>query len=238
MRHAILLAAGALLLSGRAAAGQQTFHDPAHGFTLRAPANWRPLPDSMVREISRQASAASGTAVTYVAGYQVDSTARWGDLPYVLVQAAETPGITEEAFVRAMTGSGQARMRSAVSRMGESLELGGLSLDQPTWDSAAHVMWVPTRAQAPDGHHVEGLSAFRLKRNGFVGIHYYDSRPDSLRAAMLPLVDALVFDPGAAYQPLGRPRPQWTNALLPAAIGGALIGLVVAFLLRRRRRPA
>lgn len=233
------LAAAALLLLAAGSPAPQTFRHAGAGFSLSIPGAWRAMPDSVVREISSMATRATGTAVTYVAGYQVAGSERWGEFPYVLIQVGETPPVSEEDFVRMMTGSeGRERIQRAAEQMQGPTGLAGIDLREPTWDAARHNLWLPSHARGADGREVHGLSALRLSRRGFVGIHYYDSQAEGLSEALAPVAATLSFDPDAAYDPAktGRARGESIGRMV-----GGLLGALVAFgaaLAWRKRRTA
>jgi hypothetical protein len=235
LRLPVALAAAALSITSPAAA-QQTFRDAEAGFSIRVPSAWRPMPDSVLREISSMATRASGSPVHYVGGYQAGGSDRWGELPYVLIQSGQTPPVSEEQFVRMMTGAeGRERIQRTVDRM-RPLAPGDIDLSAPTWDEARHVIFLPAHTRAEDGTEIHGLSALRLSRRGFVGIHVYGSRAEELKGSLIPLVESLRFDAGAAYDPAVADRGAKPGTVIGAVVGGLIgLGLMLAFRRRRRR---
>jgi hypothetical protein len=239
IRLPALIATGSLLLASHSAAAQQTFRDPSHGFSLQLPAQWRAMPDSVVRRISVLASQAGGAPVRYVAGFELREESGWGEFPYVLIQFAETPPVSEEAFVRFLTGApGRQQLDRAAKRVQGSLSMQEVALREPYWEAQEHVLWLPSHSDTGRGLTIEALSAFHLSRRGFVAVHYYDTQPGDLRGTLLPVVRSLRFDPGAEYQPPAQSTPAWSRGVVTAAIIGALVGVLLGGLAMWRKRAA
>jgi len=235
MRASSVLAAALLMLAGAPLAAQQPYHHVDPGFTLSVPAGWRAMPDTTVARMSRVATHAAGTPVRYVAGFQAGDGKRWTDFPYALVQSGDTPPVTEEAFVRAMTGdASQGGLRRAADQIQGSMSLQQVDFTRPSWDAGRHLVWLPSRIEARDGRTVYGLSAFRQSRRGFVAIHYYETRPDRLQPVLLPVAASLRFDAGEGYDPNRGGLPRWSRGVLLAMLLGGLIGVGGALLARRR----
>jgi len=240
--RALLSAAGLLacLLPSPVKASDGTFADPAHHFTLEAPAGWRLMDaDELQRINDALPDFARDQDVRYVAALRPVEDMPHG-YPYALVQIV--PLKSEDPSWDELEKGLNIGVPKGVSQVKDALGEKAPDLVQPTTtvDRARNRYVTQLSFEKTDAGPVDGLSTGHVGRGQIVLVHTYAVRADfaASQSAFDQLNDSLRWEAGHEFVPgPGRWGSLGEKALI-GAIAGAVGALVGQAWRRRKRRRA
>ena len=211
--------------------------------TVELPDGWREVPAEVLQafyeEIRRQAPKVEAPKYDYA--FQADAGPPWLAYPYVLVKVRPS-GRPSEFELENLP---RIDLDSKIKEKGEdwSKLMKDSSLGQMRYDKAANVVWLTSKSTVVNIGEVRGISGIIPTEQGFVELHAYARTEDF--DGHLPAFERIITS--AKVAPTLAYRPNWTDKLGPFArfdfkqlgfmvVLGALIGVGVAVMRKRRRR--
>lgn len=188
------------------------FHSDSHGYRIELPHDWVEIPqDVLQKALALLQKPNASVPILYDAGFQLDSTDRWFEYPYVLIQPIPyaTFGLHRQLnedefpkFVRRMlTGTGPVKLVDGnLSSFGRQL-LTDIDVGQPQLDVAnRRYLWSMNENVQGIGP-IRSLGVGYFGRDSIVQVMFYSGRADWDRYADVraTIIDSFRFDPDKAY---------------------------------------
>ncbi len=220
------------------------------GFTIRLPADWKPIPRDMLTKYSRAVAELTRDTEkqVYDYGFQRADAPNWFTYPYILIQVRRTGRISEAQLksIKQLQGdldNSMARMQQAMSTVVSDARTGEM-----VYDPGAHILFSQMRMDIKEIGTIRGLIALLLTEEGGIHIAGYAKGDDF--AHYLPLFETIargiIPDDTLRYRRhMLESVPvvggiDWGRVLISALIGGALgaAGMLLSRRLRKKRTGA
>ncbi len=234
-----------VLLNGPAFAHEE-FHSTFYGYSLDLPPGWVEIPRDVLQETFAAMQKEGATpSIIYDAGFQLESSDRLLEYPYVLVQPLSyaTFGIHRQInedefprFVQKITGRDVGKVLDEKLAPDARQLFGNLDVGQPILDAAHRRYLFPIDMDVQEGGAIRGLIAGYFGRDSVVQVNFYSRRSDWDRHADVrnAILDSFRFDSDKAYSvelaaANPSPPPVW-KTILDKSFSGALIGGSIALI--------
>jgi hypothetical protein len=212
--------------------------------TLELPEGWIEVPADVLRqfheEMKRKAPLAQVPKYDYA--FQSASGPPWLNYPYLLVKVTPT-GRPSEHDLESLPSIDLNEKFTDENEHWSSL-MKDTSLGKMRYDKVTNVVWIPSKSTVNGIGVISGISGIIPTEKGFVEMHGY-AKTDDFEGRM-PTFEKLIT--GAKIAPDLLYRPRWTDKLGPAAglfdsksllsklVIGAIVGVLIAVFLSRRRK--
>ena len=237
----------------------EEFYSISYGYYLDLPAGWVEIPKDVLQEWRASVLKQNAkTNIIYDAAFQLASSDRWFEYPYVLVQPLPyaTFGvhrqINEDEFSRyaqMMTGLDVDELLDEKLSSDARQLLGNLEFERPQLDVAHRRYLWPIRMDVQGVGPIRGLVVGYFGRDSVVQVAFYSRRSDWDRHADVrrTIVESFRFEPDKAYSvevAAANPTPSsiWQRVLEKGLVGGITGGIIAAIIAgiaaMKRKKPA
>lgn len=204
-------------------------------FTLSLPDGWVEIPQNvlstMQAELKRQAPNAKIPKYDY--GFQRETSNKWIEYPYILIQVVNTGRIQEHQLKSMPKIDLNERLKDRTTTL-QSI-MSNAVVGKMQYDEAAHIVWITTQSDVVNVGKIQGLSGLIPTEKGFVQVHAYSTEPDfqNYLPIFRQIITSTTVSPDLAYKPRWsdssstRSGIDWEQIAINAIIGGVMGGLIV-----------
>ena len=214
---ALVCGVGSLLAAASSAVAQTTYRSDSLGVSVRLPAGWMIVPDSILRVYERR----FGVDTRSEAAFQPARARGWFDFPYVLVEFIRGTPDPPAELAEALRSSSAAARAPGAARTREVIH-----------DRRRDVVLFRTSIPDDNGPELETEGALRMTAGGCLGIRVTGLESDSLRMLALrdSLVERLSVDDSVTYRPEAPALPIGEGVRREGGAWGLqLLGVAVCF---------
>jgi hypothetical protein len=212
--------------------------------TLELPDGWIEVPADVLQqfhaEMKRTAPLAQVPKYDYA--FQSANGPPWLHYPYLLVKVTPSGRPSEHELESLPSIDLNEKFKDENEHWSSLMK--DTSLGKMRYDKATNVVWIPSKSTVNGIGVISGISGIIPTEKGFVELHAY-ARTEDFEARM-PTFEKLIT--GAKIAPDLLYKPRWTDKLGPAAglfdtksllsrlAIFAIVGVLIAFFLSRRRK--
>lgn len=186
-----------------------------NGFAILLPHGWvemhRDVIDAYEKEIARLAP--NVTAPHYDYGFQLDSSKKWFEYPYILVQVNNIGRIPESQLERLEGYSVQKSLDK--HKKGLSSIMSDIQVGKMVYDKQTKIIWTRTEANVVNIGPISGIMGAIPTEKGFIQVMGYSLKKNypMYEAVFQSVAVSVSPEPGLVY------RPKWSDSLPPAVTG-------------------